>query len=340
MKKRKALITGINGQDGAYLAKLLLEKNYRVYGTCRRSTSEKFTRLKELKIFNKIILFDFDLLEMTNIYETIKAVMPNEVYNLAAQSFVPSSFSVPIVTSDINALGTIRLLEAIKNIDKKIRFYQASTSEMFGKVTQTPQNEKTPFYPRSPYGVAKLYAHWITINYRESYNIHASSGILFNHESPFRGTEFITKKITSSLCRIKAGSSEILKVGNIDAKRDWGYAADYVEAMWMMLQQKKADDYIISTGKTTSVKSFIDLCLNYLNFKYKWTGSNLNRKVINLENNKTIIKIDKKYFRPAEVDLLIGDSKKAMKMLKWKPKTSVKKLVKIMIDYDQAKVKL
>ena len=208
MKKIKALITGVNGQDGAYLAKFLVDKGYKVYGTCRRSTSEKFTRLKALNVYDKVELYDFDLLEMTNIYETIKKIRPHEIYNLAAQSFVPSSFNVPIVTTDINALGTIRILEAIKSIDRKIKFYQASTSEMFGKVKEIPQNEETPFYPRSPYGVAKLYAHWITINYRESYNMHASSGILFNHESPFRGTEFVTKKITSTLTRIKKGSNE------------------------------------------------------------------------------------------------------------------------------------
>lgn len=334
MKKIKALITGINGQDGAYLAKFLVDKGYKVYGTCRRSTSEKFTRLKALNVYDKVELYDFDLLEMTNIYETIKKIRPHEIYNLAAQSFVPSSFNVPIVTTDINALGTIRILEAIKSIDRKIKFYQASTSEMFGKVKEIPQNEETPFYPRSPYGVAKLYAHWITINYRESYNMHASSGILFNHESPFRGTEFVTKKITSTLTRIKKGSNEILKIGNIQAQRDWGYSMDYVEAMWLMLQQKIPDDYVISTGKTTSVRDFIDLSLKYLKFNYKWSGSGLNVKVINTDNKKIIIKVDKKFFRPAEVDLLVGNSNKAQKKLKWKPKTSLTKLVKIMIDHD------
>jgi GDPmannose 4,6-dehydratase len=338
MKMKKALITGINGQDGAYLAKFLINKGYKVFGTCRRSTSEKFTRLKLLDVFDKIELFDFDLLEMTNIYETIKLIKPNEVYNLAAQSFVPSSFNVPIVTTDINALGTIRILEAIRSIDKKIKFYQASTSEMFGKVTEIPQNEETPFYPRSPYGVAKLYAHWITINYRESYNIHASSGILFNHESPFRGSEFVTKKITSALSRIKLGSKEVLKVGNVDAKRDWGYAMDYVEAMWLMLQQNKADDYVIATGKTTSVRDFINLCLNYLKFNYKWIGTGYNEKVIDVESKRTLIIVDKKFFRPAEVDLLIGNNSKAKRILKWKPKTSIEKLVKIMIDYDLSNI--
>ena len=250
MKKKKALITGINGQDGAYLSKLLLDKGYKVYGTCRRSTSERFTRLKILGVFDKVHLYDFDLLEVSNIQKIIKEIMPDEIYNLAAQSFVPSSFTVPIVTADINALGTLRILDAIHLINKKIKFYQASTSEMFGKVKEIPQNESTPFHPRSPYGVSKLFAHWITINYRESYNMYACCGILFNHESPLRGDEFVTKKITSTLSNIKNGSNEILNVGNIYAKRDWGFAGDYVEAMWLMLQQKEVDDYVISTGNT------------------------------------------------------------------------------------------
>ena len=334
MKKKKALITGINGQDGAYLSKLLLDKGYKVYGTCRRSTSERFTRLKILGVFDKVHLYDFDLLEVSNIQKIIKEIMPDEIYNLAAQSFVPSSFTVPIVTADINALGTLRILDAIHLINKKIKFYQASTSEMFGKVKEIPQNESTPFHPRSPYGVSKLFAHWITINYRESYNMYACSGILFNHESPLRGDEFVTKKITSTLSNIKNGSNEILNVGNIYAKRDWGFAGDYVEAMWLMLQQKKVDDYVISTGNTYLVKDFIDLTLTYLKFDYKWIGKGLEQRVINNNTGKTLVKINKKFFRPAEVDLLIGNSNKAKKKLKWKPKTSIKKLVKLMVDHD------
>ncbi len=334
MKKKKALITGINGQDGAYLSKLLLDKGYKVYGTCRRSTSERFTRLKILGVFDKVHLYDFDLLEVSNIQKIIKEIMPDEIYNLAAQSFVPSSFTVPIVTTDINALGTLRILDAIHLINKKIKFYQASTSEMFGKVKEIPQNEFTPFHPRSPYGVSKLFAHWITINYRESYNMYACCGILFNHESPLRGDEFVTKKITSTLSNIKNGSNEILNVGNIYAKRDWGFAGDYVEAMWLMLQQKKADDYVISTGNTYLVKDFIDLTLTYLKFDYKWIGKGLEQRVINNNTGKTLVKINKKFFRPAEVDLLIGNSNKAKKKLKWKPKTSIKKLVKLMVDHD------
>ena len=334
MKKKKALITGINGQDGAYLSKLLLDKGYKVYGTCRRSTSERFTRLKILGVFDKVHLYDFDLLEVSNIQKIIKEIMPDEIYNLAAQSFVPSSFTVPIVTADINALGTLRILDAIHLINKKIKFYQASTSEMFGKVKEIPQNESTPFHPRSPYGVSKLFAHWITINYRESYNMYACCGILFNHESPLRGDEFVTKKITSTLSNIKNGSNEILNVGNIYAKRDWGFAGDYVEAMWLMLQQKEVDDYVISTGNTYLVKDFIDLTLTYLKFDYKWIGKGLEQRVINNDTGKTLVKINKKFFRPAEVDLLIGNSNKAKKKLKWKPKTSIKKLVKLMVDHD------
>ena len=334
MKRKVALITGITGQDGAYLAQLLLKKNYKVYGTCRRSTSEKFTSLKHLNIDNKISYCDFDLLEFSNILETIDKINPTEIYNLAAQSFVPTSFNVPIVTTDINSLGALRILEAIRISKKNIKFYQASTSEMFGKVTQIPQTEKTPFYPRSPYGVAKLYSHWITINYRESYAMHASSGILFNHESPLRGKEFVTKKVTSALARIKKGSNEVLEVGNVLAKRDWGFAGDYVDAMYRMLQQKNPDDYVIATGKTHSVKEFIDLSLKYLKFKYKWVGKGLNTKVIDLNSKKAIVRINKNYFRPAEVDLLIGNPMKARKNLKWKPNTKLKELVKIMLDHD------
>ena len=334
MKRKVALITGITGQDGAYLSQLLLKKNYKVYGTCRRSTSEKFTSLKHLNIDNKISYCDFDLLEFSNILETIDKINPTEIYNLAAQSFVPTSFNVPIVTTDINSLGALRILEAIRISKKNIKFYQASTSEMFGKVTQIPQTEETPFYPRSPYGVAKLYSHWITINYRESYGMHASSGILFNHESPLRGKEFVTKKVTSALARIKKGSNEVLEVGNVLAKRDWGFAGDYVDAMYRMLQQKNPDDYVIATGKTHSVREFIDLSLKYLKIKYKWVGKGLNTKVIDLNSKKTIVKINEDFFRPAEVDLLIGNPIKARKNLKWKPNTELKELVKIMLDHD------
>ena len=334
MKKKVALITGITGQDGAYLARLLLKKNYKVYGTVRRSTSENFASLRHLDIDNKISYCDFDLLEFSNILETINKIKPTEIYNLAAQSFVPTSFNVPIVTTDINSLGALRILEAIRISKRNIKFYQASTSEMFGKVTQIPQNEKTPFYPRSPYGVAKLYSHWITINYREAYGLHACSGILFNHESPLRGKEFVTKKVTKTLARIKKGSHEVLEVGNVLSKRDWGFAGDYVDAMYRMLQQKNPSDYVIATGKTHSVKEFIDLSLKYLEIKYKWVGKGINTKLIDLDSGKTIIRINKKFFRPAEVDFLIGNPTKARKNLKWKPNTNLKELVKIMLDHD------
>ncbi len=334
MKKKVALITGITGQDGAYLARLLLKKNYKVYGTVRRSTSENFASLRHLDIDNKISYCDFDLLEFSNILETINKIKPTEIYNLAAQSFVPTSFNVPIVTTDINSLGALRILEAIRISKRNIKFYQASTSEMFGKVTQIPQNEKTPFYPRSPYGVAKLYSHWITINYREAYGLHACSGILFNHESPLRGKEFVTKKVTTTLARIKKGSHEVLEVGNVLSKRDWGFAGDYVDAMYRMLQQKNPSDYVIATGKTHSVKEFIDLSLKYLEIKYKWVGKGINTKLIDLDSGKTIIRINKKFFRPAEVDFLIGNPTKARKNLKWKPNTNLKELVKIMLDHD------
>ena len=336
---KRALITGITGQDGAYLSKLLIDKGYKVFGTVRRSTSEKFVNLKYLNVYDKIKFYDFDLLELSNIQNVIKEAKPHEIYNLAAQSFVPTSFQVPIVTTDINSLGTLRILDSINSINKKIKFYQASTSEMFGKVAQIPQSENTPFYPRSPYGVSKDCSHRITINDRESYNIHASSGILFNHESPLRGSEFVTKKITSTLTRIKYGSKETLKVGNINAKRDWGYAGDYVYAMWLMLQKKNPDDFVISTGKTHSVRQFIDLTLNYLKFDYKWVGKGMNERVVDKENGKTILKIDKEFFRPAEVDLLIGNPGKAKRQLKWKPKTSLKQLVKLMVDYDKKQIK-
>tara|TARA_B100000686_G_scaffold297572_1_gene329953 strand:+ start:4412 stop:5422 length:1011 start_codon:yes stop_codon:yes gene_type:complete len=331
---KKALITGITGQDGAYLSQLLLKKGYKVYGTARRSASENFWRLEYLGIKEKINLIDFDLLEVSNIQKVIESIKPNEVYNLAAQSFVPTSFELPILTTDINSLGALRILDTIKNFDPSTRFYQASTSEMFGKVQDIPQTENTKFYPRSPYGVSKLYSHFITINYRESYNLFACSGILFNHESPLRGNEFVTKKITKSLSKIKKGEFDCMKIGNIDAKRDWGFAGDYVEAMWLMLNSKKADDYVISTGFYHSVKDFIDMAIKHLGMKTEWKGKGINSKLINKKNGKTIVKVDKKFFRPAEVEQLLGDSSKAKKQLKWKPKVSFSTLVEMMVKFD------
>ena len=331
---KKALITGITGQDGAYLSQLLLKKGYKVYGTARRSASENFWRLEYLGIKEKINLIDFDLLEISNIQNVIESIKPNEVYNLAAQSFVPTSFELPILTTDINSLGALRILDTIRNFDPTIKFYQASTSEMFGKVQDIPQTENTKFYPRSPYGVSKLYSHFITINYRESYNLFACSGILFNHESPLRGNEFVTKKITKSLSKIKKGDLDCMKIGNIDAKRDWGFAGDYVEAMWLMLNSRKADDYVISTGSYHSVKDFIDMATSHLSMKTEWQGKGINSKLINKKNGKTIVKVDKKFFRPAEVDQLLGDSSKAKIKLKWKPKITFSKLVEMMVKFD------
>ena len=335
MKNTKvALITGVTGQDGAYLSKFLIKKGYKVYGTARRGASEKFARLEYLNIKNKVNIIDFDLLELSNIQKVIKDIKPVEIYNLAAQSFVPTSFELPILTSDINSLGVVRLLDSIVNINKNIKFYQASTSEMFGKVAETPQNETTRLYPRSPYGVSKVFSHYMTINYRESYNLYACSGILFNHESPLRGYEFVTKKIVRGLAKIKNGSQECLYLGNLDAKRDWGHAADYVEAMYLIMNNSKPDDFVVSSGNTYTVEDFADKCLKTLNFDYVWEGEGIEKKVINKINNKPIIKIDKKYFRPAEVDILVGNPSKIKKELNWEPKYSLDSLIEEMVAFE------
>ena len=331
---KKALITGITGQDGAYLSKLLLNKGYKVYGTARRSASEKFWRLEYLGIKDQIELIDFDLLEITNIQKVIKDIEPDEVYNLAAQSFVPTSFELPILTTDINSLGALRILDSILSTNSNIKFYQASTSEMFGKVQEVPQTELTRFYPRSPYGVSKLYSHYITLNYRESYDLFACCGILFNHESPLRGNEFVTKKITSSLAAIKKGQLDVLMIGNVDAKRDWGFAGDYVEAMWMMLNAETPNDYVISTGENHTVREFIDISLKILNFKTEWIGDGVNAELINIDTGKPIIKVDPKFFRPAEVDELLGSSSLALKEIGWKPKVAFDQLIEMMIEFD------
>ena len=335
MKNTKvALITGVTGQDGAYLSKLLIKKGYNVYGTARRGASEKFSRLEFLNIKNKINIIDFDLLELSNIQKIIKEIEPDEIYNLAAQSFVPTSFELPILTSDINSLGVVRLLDSIVNINKDIKFYQASTSEMFGKVTESPQSETTRLYPRSPYGVSKVFSHYMTINYRESHDLFACSGILFNHESPLRGHEFVTKKITRGLTKVKNGSQDCILLGNLDAKRDWGHAADYVEAMNMIMNNTKPDDFVVSSGATSTVKDFVDKCLKTLNFDYAWEGEGLEKVVINKKSNKPIVKIDKKFFRPAEVDILMGDPSKIKKELNWKPKHTLDSLIEEMIAFE------
>ena len=339
MPKKIALITGISGQDGAYLAKFLLKKNYKVIGVERRSARSNNWRLERLDIANKVTIEDIDIKEINNLIRLFNKYKIDEVYNLAAQSFVHSSFQNPIETSQVNAIGVLNILEIIRNHKRKIKFYQASTSEMFGKHGKKKQDEKTIFHPRSPYATSKTFAHYSVQNYRESYNLYAVNGILFNHESPLRGEEFITRKITLGLAKIYLGKQKILKIGNIYSKRDWGYAEDYIEAMWKMTQSKKPKDYVIATGKNHSVKQFINECVKILKLNTKWIGKGLNEKLINRKNNQTLISIDKKYFRPAEVDNLKGNYNKAKRELKWKPKTSFKNLVKMMIESDLENVK-
>jgi len=334
MKKKIALITGISGQDGAYLAKFLLKKNYKIIGLERRSARNTNWRLEKLKIADKIIIEDVDIKEINSILRIFSKYKIDEVYNLAAQSFVHSSFKNPIETSLTNSIGVLNFLEIIRNQKKKIKFYQASTSEMFGKHGRKNQDENTNFHPRSPYATSKTFSHYTVQNYRESYNLHAVSGILFNHESPLRGEEFITRKITLGLAKIYLGKQKILKIGNIYAKRDWGFAEDYVEAMWKMMQTKKPKDYVIATGQNYSVKNFINVCTKVLNLKTKWVGKGLNEKLINIKTKKNLIVIDKKFFRPAEVENLKGNFNKAKRELNWKPKTNFNQLVEIMMLSD------
>ena len=338
MKKKIALIFGITGQDGAYLTEFLIKKGYLVHGVKRRSSSLNTSRIDHIyqdphERKRNFFLHYGDVTDAISVSSIIKKIKPNEIYNLAAQSHVSVSFEVPEYTANADAIGPLRILEAIKfhGFEKITKFYQAGTSEMFGKVKTIPQNEKTPFYPRSPYGVAKVYAHWITINYREAYKIFATNGILFNHESPIRGETFVTRKIVIALCKIKNRLQKKLFLGNLEAKRDWGHARDYVEAMWKMLQRKKPDDYVISTGKQHSVKQFVNLVLKELNIKHTWKGKGIDLKCYDQKGN-CIIECDKTYFRPLEVDTLLGDSRKARKELNWKPKTNIKKLVKEMVS--------
>ncbi|GIX42555.1 MAG: GDP-mannose 4,6-dehydratase [Leptospiraceae bacterium] len=333
-----ALITGIRGQDGAYLSKFLLEKGYKVVGADRRSGDSSNWRLKELGIEKEIEILYMDLLEFDNIFRVIQKIQPDEVYNLAAQSFVATSFEQPILTAEVDALGVNRLLEALRLLKPDAKFYQASTSEMFGKVQTIPQNEKTPFYPRSPYGVSKVFGHWITVNYRESYNMFACSGILFNHESPLRGVEFVTRKITYNLAQIKYGLRDKIILGNLEAKRDWGYAKEYVEGMWMMLQHNEPDDYVLATGETHSIKEFVEKACSFVGYEIEWQGEKEHLKGIDRKSGKVIIETSKEFYRPAEVDILIGDASKAKKVLGWEPKTSFEKLVEIMVDADLRRV--
>ena len=343
--KKIALIFGITGQDGSYLAEYLIKKKYIVHGVKRRSSSLNTSRIDHLyqdphEKPRRLVLHYGDVSDSLSVSSIVKKVKPDEIYNLAAQSHVAVSFEVPEYTANADALGALRILEAIKfhGLENKTKFYQAGTSEMFGKVQQVPQNEKTPFYPRSPYGVAKVYAHWITVNYREAYNIFACNGILFNHESPVRGETFVTRKIVIALCKIKLGLQKKLYLGNLSSKRDWGHAKDYVIAMWKILQKNKPSDYVISTGKQYTVQQFVNFVLKELNIKFFWKGKGINCKCYN-ENKKVIVECDKEYFRPLEVDTLLGDSRKALKDLKWKPKLTIKDLVKDMVNSELTNLK-
>jgi len=336
--KKKALIFGVTGQDGAYLSKFLLQKGYVVHGVKRRSSTLNTYRIDDiykdpLVKKNDFFLHCGDVTDSLSVFNIINKVKPNEVYNLAAQSHVAVSFEIPEYTTNADALGTLRVLEAIVKIDRKIKFYQAGSSEMFGKVFETPQNEKTPFYPRSPYGIAKLYSHWITVNYREAYKIFASNGILFNHESPLRGETFVTKKIVKALCRIKLNKQKKIFLGNLNAKRDWGHAEDYVKAMWKILQYDRPEDFVICTGKQYTIKQFINMVARQLKIPIKWRGKGIKEKAYGKKNN-CIIQCHKKYFRPVEVDTLRGDCSKAKKELKWKPEIDINSLIKDMISYE------
>jgi GDPmannose 4,6-dehydratase len=335
-----ALITGITGQDGAYLTRLLLDKGYRVVGAFRRGASLNLWRLNELGVTESDLEFlPFELCEYANLRRGIEKAAPDEIYNLGAQSFVEVSFEQPLFTADVNALGVTRMLEAIREVNPKVKFYQASTSEMYGKARGVPQNELTPFYPRSPYAVSKLYAHWITVNYRESYGLFACCGVLFNHESPLRGIEFVTRKITAGLARIREGQQKVIQLGNLDAKRDWGFAGDYVEGMWRMMQQPEADDFVLATGTTTSVRRFCELAAEASGFQLIWEGEGPETVGRDRASRRAIICVDPKFYRPAEVDLLIGDAKKAHEKLGWNSSVGLPRLVEMMIEADLGRVR-
>ncbi|PRM93894.1 GDP-mannose 4,6-dehydratase [Aliarcobacter cryaerophilus] len=333
---KKAIVTGVTGQDGAYLAELLLNKGYEVYGTYRRTSSVNFWRIEELGIQNhkNFHLVEYDLTDQANSIHMVSKINPDEIYNLAAQSFVGVSFEQPLATANITGLGCVHLLEAIRVVNPKIKFYQASTSEMFGLVQEIPQSEKTPFYPRSPYGAAKLYAHWMVVNYRESYGIFATSGILFNHESPLRGREFVTRKITDSVAKIKLGKLDCLELGNLDAKRDWGYAKDYVEGMYLMLQAKESDTFVLATNRTETVRDFVKLAFKAVDIELEFSGKDENEIAKDKQTGKVVVKVNPKYYRPAEVDLLIGNPKKAKEILGWEPKCTLEELCSMMVKED------
>ncbi|MFA6197092.1 MAG: GDP-mannose 4,6-dehydratase [Sulfurimonas sp.] len=333
---KKAIVTGITGQDGAYLVELLLSKNYEVYGTYRRTSSVNFWRIEELGVANhpNLHLVEYDLTDQANSIRMVMDIQPDEIYNLAAQSFVGVSFEQPLATAHITGLGCVHLLEAIRIVNPKIKFYQASTSEMFGEVQEIPQKESTPFYPRSPYGVAKLYAHWMVINYRESYNIFGCSGILFNHESPLRGREFVTRKITDSAAKIKLGKLEYLELGNMDAKRDWGFAKDYVEGMYLMLQAKKPDTYVLATNRTETVRDFVTMAFKAAGIELEFSGSAEDEVATDKATGKILVKVNPKFYRPAEVELLIGNPQKAKEELGWEPKCTLEELCSMMVKED------
>lgn len=332
---KRAFITGITGQDGSYLAEFLLEKDYEVHAILRRSSVFTTQRIDHLMSHPRLFTYHGDLTDSSNLHSLLAKIQPDEIYNLGAQSHVAVSFEVPEYTAEVDAIGTIRLLDAIKDLGQQPRFYQASTSELFGGLPETaPQSEKTPFYPKSPYGAAKLYAYWVTVNYREAYGLYACNGILFNHESPRRGETFVTKKITKAAARISQGRQQVLALGNLDAKRDWGYAKDYVECMWLMLQQERPDDYVVASGETYSVRQFVEWAFEVVGIRLRWEGVGVEERGIDTKTNKVRVIVDEKYFRPAEVDLLWGDPSKAREKLGWTPKTSIKSLIDIMVKYD------
>jgi GDPmannose 4,6-dehydratase len=337
---KQAIVTGITGQDGAYLTQLLLEKGYRVHGTFRRTSSVNFWRIEELGLTRhpQLNLVEYDLTDLSSSIRLIESSESTEVYNLAAQSFVGVSFEQPITTAEITGVGAVNLLEAIRIVDPRVRFYQASTSEMFGKVQAIPQNEQTPFYPRSPYGAAKLYAHWMTVNYRESYGIFGASGILFNHESPLRGLEFLTRKVTDGVARIRLGRLDALELGNLDAKRDWGYAGEYVEGMWRMLQADTADTYVLSTGRCITVREFVTIAARAAGYELVWEGEGVQERGIDRATGQTLVKVNTKFCRPAEVDLLVGDAGKAKRELGWQATTTLEQLCEMMVEADIQRV--
>jgi GDPmannose 4,6-dehydratase len=337
MSRKVAFLTGITGQDGSYLAELLLEKGYEVHAIIRRSSTFTTHRIEALLKHERVFTYYGDLTDSSNLHRLIFKINPNEIYNLGAQSHVAVSFEVPEYTADVVGLGVIRILDVVRDLGPNCRYYQASTSELFGGIPGSePQSETTPFYPKSPYGVAKLYAHWLTINYRESYGLFACNGILFNHESPRRGETFVTKKITTAVAKIKQGKQQLLTLGNLDAKRDWGHAKDYVYAQWLMLQQKIPKDYVIASGETHTVKEFVELSFQEVDINLKWKGSGINEKGIDIKSGKVLVEVDEKYFRPSEVELLLGDPSKAEKELGWKRSISFKELVSGMVQYDLA----